>query len=163
MKKILLILFLAGFTACSDKNGEKTGLEGRPLPVFNLLLADSITHFNTQQIPKGKPIALFYFGPYCPYSHAQMEEIIDNMHSLQNIQFYVFTTWPYSDMRNFYTHYQLEKYPNITVGLDYTNFVGSYFHVKGVPYMAIYGKDKRLHQSFIGEISSNQIKRVAED
>lgn len=157
---LILGLYLAG---CYSKQPEKTGLEGKPLPSFKLLLTDSTTYFDTKDISKGKPVALFLFGPHCPYSKAQMEEIIEDMDKLKDIHFYIFTTWPFSQMKEFYSHYQLNKYPNITMGQDYKNFFVGYFEAKGVPYMAIYGKDLKLRKAFVGKIFGSQIKEIAED
>ena len=159
--KYITLIFLIFLLSCYSKNAEKTNLKGKTLPSFNLLLTDSITYFNTNSIHIGKPVVLFYFGPHCPYSRAQMEEIIKNIYVLKDIQFYVFTTWSFSEMKSFYENYKLNKYSNITVGVDYANFFAKYFKAQGVPYMAIYGKDKKLKEAFIGEVYSTQIKEVA--
>jgi hypothetical protein len=157
---LILGLYLAG---CYSKQPEKTGLEGKPLPSFKLLLTDSTTYFDTKEITKGKPVALFLFGPHCPYSKAQMEEIIEDMDILKDIHFYIFTNWSFPEMKAFYSHYQVNKYPNITMGQDYKNFFVDHFEAKGVPYMAIYGKDLKLRKAFVGKIFGSQIKEIAED
>lgn len=162
MKHIPFILLLIYVSGCTELPAQKTGREGQPLPSFNVLLADSLTRFNTATIPRGKPVVLFDYGPDCPYSRAQMQEIIDEMGRLKDIQFLVTTIWPLSDMKRFSDKYQLYKYRNITTGIDYTNFFGSYFKATGVPGLAIYGKDKRLIGLFVGKIPVSQIKRIAE-
>jgi len=92
-----------------------------------------------------------------------MDEIIKNISSLKDIRFYVFTAWPFVEMKDFYRHYQLNKFPNVVVGLDYSNFFVDYFRAQGVPYMAIYGKDKKLKEAFVGNVYGKQIKEVAEN
>lgn len=161
MKKFTIILLFAVSSACMSKNPVKTR-EATPFPSFSLIMADSCTLFNTNNIETGNPIALFFFGPHCPYSRAQMDEILKNMSSLKNIQFCIFTTAAFSDFKLFYDHYNLNKYPNIKAGVDYTNFFVNHFKAIGVPYMAIYGKDKRLNKTCIGKIESWQIKKLAE-
>jgi len=163
MNKISILILFISLSGCFGKDPQKTGLEGKPLPTFNLFLADSMTYLNTSTIPSGKPIALLYFGPNCPYSRAQIEEIINHNQSLQDIQFYVFTISSFQEMKQFYHHYQLNKYPNIKVGVDYKTFFSSYFEIPGVPFMAIYGKDRRLNKAFIGQVSSKQIKSIANE
>jgi hypothetical protein len=148
-------------SGCYAKTPEKTGLEGKPLPAFNLLLADSITHINTKSQPVGSASVLFFFGPHCPYSQAQMEDIVDHIDQLKDIHFYVLTVGSFSDMKAFYKHYKLEKYPNITTGIDYAYFFPGYFNPPGVPYMAIYGKDKKLKGAYLGEVSEKQIRSLA--
>src|SRR5882757_9947523 len=118
--KQMYVLFLISLIGCTSKDPVRNNLKGKKMPSFSLLLADSITYINTADIPSGKAIVLFSFGPSCPYSRAQMEEIIEDMPSLKNIRFYIFTTWPFKEMKKFYSLYHLEKYPNIIVGEDYT-------------------------------------------
>lgn len=163
MKKVPLLFFAIILVSCNRIDAEKTGLEGTKLPSFNLLLSDSSKYFNTSNIPSGKPSVLFYFGPHCPYSKAQMKEIVQNNNKLKDIQFYVFTSWPFSEMRQFYQDFQLNKFSNILTGLDYSGYFSNYFNVQGVPYTAIYGKDKKLKSVFIGNVSSNQIKNVVDN
>src|ERR1017187_9633529 len=127
MKIVTILLVLTNLSGCFSGTKEKTGLEGKPLPSFTLLLADSTTHFSTSDIPSGSPIVLFLFGPFCPYSRAEMEDIVNNIQSLKDIRFYIFTTASYPDFLRFYTDYHLNKYSNLTVGIDYNDFFSGYF------------------------------------
>lgn len=159
-----LILFYILLSGCYGRRPPlTTGHEGKPLPSFSLLLSDSLTTLDTKNIPNGNPVVLFYFGPYCPYSRAQMQEILDNMSILKNIKFYIFTDWPFSDTKKFYNNYHLKNYKNIVLGMDNNGVFSNYFKVQGVPYMAIYNKDKILKHAFIGKIDGTQIKDVSEN
>ncbi|MCS3801042.1 TlpA family protein disulfide reductase [Niastella sp. OAS944] len=162
MKSLIAVALIILIAGCYSRNPEKTGLEGKALPSYDFLSVDSVTHVNTGNTVEGKPIVLFFFGPSCPYSHAQMQEIIEDIDNLKNIQFYILTISPFNQMKQFYTHYQLNKYPNIVIGLDYKNSFDEYFAVPGVPYTVIYGKDKKMRGAFVGKIYSRQIKEVAE-
>jgi hypothetical protein len=157
MKQAIVLLIITALFGCYGSEPEKTGLEGKPLPSFKLLLTDSTTYIDTKNIPKGKPIVLFYYGPYCPYSKAQMEEIIDDINVFNNVQIYVFMTGRFRDMKTFYTHYRLDKYKNIVAGLDFSGFFRQYFELIGVPFIAIYNKDMKLNKAFVGKINSKQI------
>jgi thiol-disulfide isomerase/thioredoxin len=163
MKLIAFLSIVICLAGCFGKAPEKTGFEGKLLPSFKLLLTDSTTIIDTKDIPEGKPFVLFFFGPHCPYSRAQMDEIIEDMDILKSINFYVFTQWPFKEMKSFYTHYNLDRYPNLIVGQDYTNFFVDHFEAQGVPYIAIYGKDKKLKKVFVGKIFGKQIKEEAEE
>lgn len=163
MKFIALLLIVAGLSGCYARDPEKSGKEGTLMPSFRLLLADSTTYLNTEKIAAGKPSVLFYFGPHCPYSHAQMENIIKNIDMLKDVNFYLLTTATFPEMKGFYDEYELGSYPNIKVGVDYTNFFGDYFEARGVPYLAIYGKDRKLNETFIGKVYGRQIRDVAEE
>lgn len=162
MKQLILFGIVACLTGCFGTEPEKTGLEGKPLPEFGLL-TDSSTWVNTRNASAGKPIALFYFSPYCPYCRAQVEEIIEDMNKLKGIQFYFVTGFPLPELKSFCKEYQLDKYPNIIAGVDTGRKVSDYFEVPGVPYMVIYGKDKKLNNTFLGKVYSSQLKKVAEN
>lgn len=165
MKQVVLLftmVLLAGCYGAAPKP-EKTGLEGKPLPEFNLLLTDSSTLVSSRNAPVGKAIALFYFSPHCPYCRAMTEEIIEDMDKLKGIHFYFITGSPLQGLRDFNNEYQLAKYPNITAGIDTANFVRDYFEITGVPYTAIYGKEKTLHKTFMGKLYSSQVIKIAEE
>jgi hypothetical protein len=162
MKYLLLIIIPLTLTGCFSREPEKTGYEGTPMPSFKLLLQDSLTYLDTKNISLGKPVVMLYYGPYCPFSRAQMEDIIENISILKEVDFYIFTSWPFDDMKKFNIAYKLYKYPNITGGMDYTHFFPNYFEAKGVPYIAIYGKDKKFKKAFFGKTSSYQIKKAAQ-
>ncbi|MBO9203280.1 MULTISPECIES: TlpA family protein disulfide reductase [Niastella] len=160
MKGICSIIFLALLMGCHGMTPEKTRHQGKLLPAFKLLLSDSLS-YNTGNIQEGKPSVLFYFRPNCPYSKAQMAEIIDNIDRVKDIQFYIFTSMPFADMIQFSKQYNLNKYKNITVGVDESNYFPHYFEVPGVPTIAIYSKEKKLNALFVGQTPLEQIKRLA--
>jgi thiol-disulfide isomerase/thioredoxin len=156
---LLLIIGLLGCICCKTK--VKTGLEGKNMPSFNLLLMDSTTKLNTNKIPRGEPIVLFYFSPLCPYCRAQTEEMIRNINSLSNIRFVMISNFPFRLIKGYYDHYELVKYPNITVGQDFEVYFNNYFQPKGVPYIAIYDSNKKLQQAILGKVRTNLLKDIA--
>lgn len=163
MKQIIMVLIIAALAGCYGSAPEKKGMEGKPLPEFNLLLTDSLTWINTRNIPAGKPIVLFYFSPTCPYCRAQTEEIIEDIDKLKNIQFYFITPQPLASLKSFCKEFELSKYPNITSGVDTGTFVSDYFEIEGVPYMAIFGNNKTLNKSYLGKIYSSQLIKAAKE
>ena len=162
MKKLWILLLLAALSGCSSRDPRPTGKEGKTLPLFSLLLSDSTTHFTTASIAAGKPTVLFYFGARCPYSHAQMEEILAHIDELEDINIYMITTSPYDEMMAFYKQYSLEEYPNIVVGRDTADFFANHYQAPGVPFLAIYRKNKIMHEAYVGELEASQIKRSTE-
>jgi len=165
MRLILFCLVLSiSLVSCYRKLPPlRTGMEGKPIPAFNLLLRDSSTVVNMGALPKGKPVVLVFISPNCPFCRAEVDGIVKNMATLKDIQFYVFTNWPLQMMKAFSDHYQLNKYPNVTVGYDYTDFFQTHFRVGGVPYTAIYTKENTLTKAFAGKLDSRQIKDEAQD
>lgn len=160
MKHIIYFITSIFMFGCFGKEPLQTALEGKPLPAFHILLPDSVTYIDSKYIPDDKPIALFYFGPNCPHSHAQMKEIINHIHALKTIRFYVITNWPFDKMKAFHEKYELYKYENIITGSDYENFFSRYYDINGVPCMAIYNKTKKLQKLYMGKIESKDIKEA---
>jgi hypothetical protein len=92
-----------------------------------------------------------------------MTDIVGHIGSLKDIRFYIFTCAPFRIMKGFYTYFGLAKYPNISVGIDDKHFFENEFSAYGVPYTAIYSKDKRLVHAYLGKMRSAQIRDIAND
>ena len=161
MKKTITLLLILTCCGCIDRNRMITGLEGKPMPSFDLLLNDNVTHLNTNSIPEGKPIVLFSFGPDCPFCRTEMKDIVDNYQQLQGIRFYVFTSARFRDMQRFYAYCGLQKQHSIIVGIDSANFFSGYYGAPGVPYLAIYDPRKKLICTLLGKISIDRINDIA--
>jgi thiol-disulfide isomerase/thioredoxin len=156
---VFCLPFLLG--GCFDPPKVKIQLEGRPMPSFELILQDSVTHLHTDSIPEGRPVVLFYFNPDCPYCKAQMKDITTNIAALTNIDFYLLTNYDYNELKSFYKDFNLVNYPNIIAGIDYTNYFNTHFPVSAVPFLVIYDKDKRLKKILVGRHDINIIRQMA--
>jgi protein-disulfide isomerase len=162
MKKIFLFPILL-LMACFEKQSPPliTGLEGMSMPTFNFLLLDSTTRVSARSLKPGKPIVMFYFSPYCPYCKAQTKDIIDHISSFKNIEILFVSNFPFSSIKTYYEHYQLRKYSNISIGIDYKDNISAYFKPPGVPYIAIYDKYKKLTKVYVGRVKMEEIKKIA--
>jgi len=140
---------------------ESTTRKGQLAPSFSILLPDSSTYIDIGAVPSGKPFVLFYFSPQCPFCRMELKEIVHNSKQLEDIQFFIFTPFPFKEMRDFYREFQIEKVPNVRMGIDYKFFFGAYFQVTSIPFLAIYGKNKRLNDAFGGYVKADQIIDVA--
>jgi len=160
LSAILLISVLA--IGCQSKKLPlKTGLEGKPMPMIDLLLIDSTTHLNINSIKSGKPVILFAFEPWCPYCKAQTKSIIAKIESLKGIDFYFLTNSTYPGLKEFYNRFELQKYHNIKAGIDYNYSFARYFKTSQVPVMAIYDSNNNLKQLLVGKNYISTIKDVA--
>jgi thioredoxin-related protein len=162
MKKTLILLVALYLVSCHryDRPPIQTGLEGKPLPSFDVLLSDSSTRLNTTDIPKGKQFVLLYLSPQCPYCRAELTSILKNMSSMQDTRFYVFTNWPFRQFKSFYSEYHLDNYQNIVAGQDYANAFATHYSLPGVPFTAFYDKNKNLTKAFLGVMPIEQIKSI---
>ena len=151
MKKLTFIIVIIFAIACHH------GRKESHLPFFNLLLPDSTTRFNTAMIPEGKTTILLYFSPDCEHCQHETEGILHAMDSLKEIRFYFITTDSLNRMTVFYNFYQLYRYPNITVGQDYTSSFRRRFNSPAQHYLVIYDQHKRQKGVFEGATSVSQI------
>jgi thioredoxin-related protein len=161
MKKLIQYTAVVFLFGCFDRQKLITGLEGKPLPSFNMLLTDSITNINTKSIPLGEPFVLFYFSPSCPYCRAQTEEIKDEIKSLEKIKIYFIAGFPLQQIKNFNKHYELSAYPNLTVAQVNDSSFFKYYNITGVPYIAIYNKEKKLKEIMFGKVPTDEIRNIA--
>ncbi|MBO9727317.1 MAG: thioredoxin fold domain-containing protein [Chitinophaga sp.] len=136
-------------------------LKGQVLPSFNLLLPDSATIIDVAKKETNKSTVLFYFRPDCPYCQKEMTQITQEIKKLTDIHFFIFTPYPFKEMMDFYKHFDLKQYLNITMGQDYNYFFANHFKIGSVPCIMVYGKDKRLRGTFIGNIAPEQIIELA--
>jgi thiol-disulfide isomerase/thioredoxin len=147
---------------CYSKKPSKitTGLEGKPMPAIELVALDS-THFNTKNIKPGRPSILLAFSPTCPYCRAQTRSIVSNINSLKGIDIYMVCINQYSLLKKFSDQYELNKYSNIKIGIDYNESFLDYYKATNVPYLAIYDKKKDLKQVLMGKNYVSTLKKVA--
>jgi thiol-disulfide isomerase/thioredoxin len=162
MKKALVIICAVVVAGCYSKKPEikKTGLEGQPMPNIDLIAIDSVSHFNTESIAPGKPTILFAFEPWCPYCRAQTTSMINQIQKLKDVNIYMLCTSNYNLFKAFNKNFQLQKYPNIKSGVDYKRAFANYFKQTGVPYMAVYGPDKKLKHLLKGKNYISTIKEA---
>lgn len=129
------------------------------LPAFNILLLDSVTIFNTYNIPEGKPTLIMFFDPECKHCMWETRKLLEGMDSLQNIRFCMITSvHDFQNIRNFYNDHHLADYKNIeVVGRDYEYFFVTYYGVKFVPDMVLYDAHKKLLKFFEGHTSVSEL------
>lgn len=139
---------------------EITGKEGKKIPNFNVLLPDSTTYYISEKTSNGKAWVFIYFSPYCPFCESEMKEIKQNASKMGDVQFMAITPFSLNEMKAFRKRLDLEKYPNIHMGIDYTFFWGPYFQANRIPFTAIYGKQGTLNAAFVGNVPYQQILAV---
>lgn len=174
MRKIFFVamifcLFAAGAHAQEQKEVKNTEMPEQDslapyqkypkLPAFNIRMMDSVSIFNTYNIPEGDPIAIFFFSPDCGHCQRTTRRLIDSMEMLKDIRFYMITpVHSMTELRNFYAEYNMDKYENIKlVGRDYGFFFGSYYRIKFVPDLVLYDGHKKLIKLIQGETSAKEV------
>jgi thiol-disulfide isomerase/thioredoxin len=151
------------FTAFTSPARVKTGMEGRLLPPLDFFMVDSVTHFNTAQIPTGQPFIVIGFSPWCTHCQAETRDILKHMQLFRNTNIYYVTPYPFWQMKQFYTYFRLAKYPNIAMGSDSLNHFLTYFNAPGAPYTAVFDANKRLKVVFTSQVDATKLAQVLTD
>jgi len=129
------------------------------LPAFNIRLMDSVTIFNTYNIPAGKKTMLVFFSPDCGHCQSLIKHLCKKMDSLENVQFYMITPiHSMRELRNFYENYHLADFKNIQLaGRDYEFFFTTFYGIKVVPDLVLYDEHKKLIKLFEGNVSVTEL------
>jgi len=156
---LIAFMLFALLSKCTDRPSYHSGLEGKQMPDFKMLLVDSAS-ISVKSISEGEPVVLFYFEPTCPYSRAQMADILDHMKDFEGVRFCIVSDFKLKEIKAFADKYQLHSHKNISIGLDASDSIAHYFNIQGVPFTGIYDKHKTLRQAFAGIVSSKEIKET---
>jgi protein-disulfide isomerase len=154
MKKIFLLfsLVIAATFAKAQQNTE-TKL---PLVKYSIIKADSSVA-TPAALNKKKPVMVIYFEPSCTHCEHLMDELRPKMNELKTIQVimitYTKTEYPFLKLlKDFNKKYNLAKYPNFTVGTEYTPRqsypVMHYYTIYTTPFIIIYGTNGKVVKSF---------------
>lgn len=159
--KAVLHLYLCFFilSGCTRPNYEvvNSGHEGERIPSFDFISADSNRHLNTQNVPPGSPVVMFYFQPNCPFCQSQIAEITQHISTLVGTRFFLVTAHSSKDLKALYKTIQIQHLSNFFVAIDYKNEFQDYFNPEGVPYTAVYRSDQTLSKAYLGALTGKEI------
>jgi hypothetical protein len=145
MKKasIYLLLFFE-IISCNIKRDATQTEAIKNLPSFNIIPLDSSRSYNSILIKEGTPLVFLYFRTDCPHCNNETKELLKNIKSLKNVNFYFLTSDAMSELKEFNNYYHLTNYKNIFLARDDKFSFAKTFRPKYVPFIAIYDKQKKL-------------------
>ena len=159
MRVLFVALLFIGVISCSRPRPLPPGID-RKMPDFKIQLLDTTVKIHTADIPNGKPVVLFFFGPDCPYCQALTRELTKRMDELKDTRFYLVTVADFKEIQMYDTLFHLDKFKNVQIGKDVDGFFFSYYKAPGFPYLAVYDKKKEFREIIIGGISVDSLKKV---
>ena len=102
----------------------------------------------------GKPIIIIYFSPECEDCQQLTKELLNRIKEFNNASIAMITNLSLDKVKQFVTEYHLEKYSNIFPGTEGSSFfVGKYYGIDKLPFMALYNKNGDLIKIYNEEIS----------
>lgn len=158
MRCLYLVVCILLMTICGcDNSGKTTDKIGYSMPSISLLQLDSVSSINTDRLPDSVPNVLIFFDPYCEFCRAETGSIIKNLKSFGNTHFCFLSIAPINDIKSFYSHFELRKYSNISIGLDTGAVYIRYFSATQVPHTSVYEKGKKLKAVFTSGTNAEEI------
>jgi peroxiredoxin len=120
------------------------------LPPFHLLEVDSTTYLTKDDIKKHHRTIVMFFSPDCDHCKHQTESILADFAHFKDIEIVMATYQPFSEMKDFNTHYRLFEHANIKIGRDEKFFLAPFYKIRNLPYLALYDKKGNLVTTFEG-------------
>jgi hypothetical protein len=132
------------------------------VPAFDLLLADSVSHYTISDLPRSTPVLIILFDPNCDHCKHETEAILKSIDSLKNIQIVMATNAEFADLKKFYQHYNLAKFTNIIAGVELKAYLAVFFAIHNLPYLAMYNGRGVLLKTHEGGMKVGNIVKVFE-
>ena len=164
MKKIFIFcatIFIAASGFCqSDSTEQAPYLKYPTIPYFTLYKAPDSTAFTRNDLKEKKNTIFIVFSPECSHCQHETEMLTQNINKFRNTQIVMLTYLPYDEMMDFYRHYRINNYPQITMARDTKFFFPIYFRVRNLPSIYVYDKKGKFVKSFEGDIKPETILSV---
>jgi thiol-disulfide isomerase/thioredoxin len=123
------------------------------VPPFQMIKSDGKV-FLAGNLPMGKPIVIIYFSPECEDCQQLTKEILTRIKEFNNASIAMITNLSIDKVKQFVAEYHLDEYSNMFIGTEGDSFfVGNYYGVGKLPFMALYNKNGDLIKIYNKEIS----------
>ncbi len=159
MKRLLVIIVmgLSGLSAMAQADDRPPYRKVPYFPPVKLLLTDSSTVYQRDDLPKKTPVMLMYFHPKCEHCQHLAEEIADNSEKLKNIHIVMATSMQFDSLKTFRQKYLPGDHKNIVIAFDPGFFLMDYFRVNRMPFIALYNEWKELIGGYDGGLTVEKI------
>ena len=157
MKKIFFLLVILSSAllvhAQTETPIEKTYpyQKDSTLPEFKMLETDSATWFNSDQLPKDRPVVIVYFNPECGHCQLTAHEFLEKKDIFKDA-FFVWITYraTMDEIKKFGDDAKMFDDNNIRLGKEMKYTIVPFFSVQYTPYIAVYNESHKLLQTFDG-------------
>lgn len=163
MKKCLVIFVLLFIAVRSFSQTDTTVapyLQFPFIPPFKIQMMDS-SWFSKSGLSNKKPTWVIYFSPDCGHCQQVTEQIISNINPLRNVQIVMIASRPFEDVKNFYDHFMIKRFPTIKMGVDAARMVTNFYRVEHTPFSAFYDKKGNLIKAFVDAPAIDEIVNLS--
>ncbi len=129
-------------------------------PPVKLLLTDSSTVYQRDDLPKKTPVMLMYFHPKCEHCQHLAAEIAANSEKFRNIHILMATSMQFDSLASFRQKYLPGDHKNIVIAFDPDFFLMHYFQVNRMPFIALYNQRLELISGYDGGLTVDKILKA---
>lgn len=162
MIKNIAIVFTLFMTTAVALGQQKT--DERPVylrfptvPQFTVNKVADSSAFTREDLKKKTQTVFFIFSPDCKYCQHETEDIIKHLKDFKNTQILMISHYPLEEVKEYYNHYNIGDYPQITMAHDSKYFFPIFFGLTNLPSTFIYDKKGNLKKSFEGSVKIEKI------
>jgi len=151
MKKLsgILILLAIIFSAAAQTVSSQYK---KGIPPFSIIQGNGVL-FRAADLKKDLPLMMVYFDPDCDHCLQFTMELLKQLPAFGNVQIVFVTYVPVEGVKSFITQTGLDRYPEIRVGTEGSNFIVRYhYNVMQFPYLALHDKTGNLFATFESEV-----------
>jgi thioredoxin-related protein len=127
------------------------------IPPLHLLKLDSASYLTKDDIKKNRKTIIMFFSPDCEHCKHQTENILADFKDFKDIEIVMATYQPFSEMKDFNTHYRIFDHDNILMGRDEKFALPPFYRIRNLPYLALYDKKGNLITTFEGAQKADTI------
>lgn len=162
MKKLIPILLLLSSVSAFSQTEQPPFKRFPTVPDFKILLSDSATWFAKKDLPNKRSTLIMIFSPDCDHCKHETEQILANISQFKKIEIVMATTLPFDRMKDFYGHYDLQRFRNIKVGRDVNYLLPVFYNIRNMPFLAFYDKKGNLIDVAEGSIPVSEVLKKFE-
>ena len=126
-------------------------------PPVKLLLTDSSTVYQRDDLPNKTAVMLMYFHPKCEHCRQLASEIAANSEKFKNIHIVMATSMQFDSLASFRQKFLPGDHKNIVIAFDPDFFLMHYFQVNRMPFIALYNQRKELIGGYDGGLTVEKI------
>lgn len=127
-------------------------------PAFEYTLPDGKV-ITKKNLKKNVKTLIFVFSVDCDHCKHLTEEMLKNIDKFKKAQILMVTPFKRELMKEYYDHYNIKNYPNITMGSEPTRQIMYFYNLHYFPGLFVYDKKGQFVKGFEG---TAKIEELAE-
>jgi thioredoxin-related protein len=143
-----LLFIIAGNTAQGQLATMQMAARQPGIPPFSITKAPDSSRFEKANLQKNKAVMIMVFSPDCDHCQHKIKDIMTNIKLFKNVQFVMVSNLGYNYVKRFYQEFNIVRYPNITMGMDYRFMIGNFFTIPSLPALFLYNKNGQFVKAF---------------